>query len=101
MSSQLPPDLSKLGDQLAHATQRAATARRRRADLRTRLAATAAAAAVALAVLFPGVLGSADRDNRLLQFAASGASYVPTACDQPRGATFAATRPCAAPGETD
>jgi hypothetical protein len=101
MSSQLPPDLSKLGDQLARATQRAAAARRWRVELRARLAATAAAAAVALAVLFPGVLGSADRDNQLLQFAATGASYVPTACDQPRGATFAAARPCAAPGETD
>src|SRR5688572_7730784 len=101
MSSQLPPELSKLGDQLARATQRHATARRRRADVLARLAATGVAAAVALAVLWPGALGSADRTDDLLRFATTGAAYVPTACDQPRGATFAAARPCATPGATD
>ena len=101
MSNQLPPDLSKLGDELARATDRAAAARARRGDVFARLAATGVAAALALAVLFPGGLGSADRDNDLLQFAATSVSYVPTACDQPRGATFAAARPCASPGVTD
>src|SRR5687768_14072778 len=101
MSSQLPPDLSKLGDDLARATARSVVARRRRTDLLARLAATGVAAALALAVLFPGALGSADRERDLLQFAATGVSYVPTACDQPRGATFAAARPCATPGVTD
>ena len=31
----------------------------------------------------------------------SGAPGWSVACDQPRGATFAAARPCAAPGTTD
>ena len=38
---------------------------------------------------------------RTLALAAASAVYRPTACDQPRGATFAAARPCAAPGTTD
>ena len=101
MSGPLPPDLSKLGDQLARATERHTTARRRRADLLARLAATGVAAALALAVLWPGALGSADRTDDLLRFATTGVSYVPTACDRPRGATFAAARPCATPGSTD
>lgn len=101
MSSQLPPDLSELGDELARATRRSVSARRRRADLLARLAATGVAAALALAVLFPGGLGSADREGDLLQFASTAVTYVPTACDQPRGATFAAARPCATPGVTD
>jgi hypothetical protein len=101
MTSQLPPDLSRLGDQLARATERHATARRRRVHVLARVAATAVAAALALAVLWPGALGSADRSDDMLQFATTGATYVPTACDQPRGATFAAARPCATPGVTD
>jgi hypothetical protein len=101
MSSQLPPDLSRLGDQLARATERRLAARRHRADLLARVAATGVAAALALAVLYPGALGSADRSSDVLRFATAGASYQPTACDQPRGATFAAARPCAAPGVTD
>jgi hypothetical protein len=101
MSGQLPPDLSKLGDHLARATERHATARRRRADVLGRLAATGVAAALALGVLWPGALGSADRTDDLVRFATTGVTYVPSGCERPRGATFAAARPCATPGVTD
>ena len=36
-----------------------------------------------------------------MQLAAAAIGYTPTACDRPRGATFAAARPCASPGTTD
>ena len=38
---------------------------------------------------------------RQLAIASASVIYRPAACDQPRGATFAAARPCAAPGTTD
>jgi len=101
MTEQLPPDLSDLGDQLARATARRVSARRRRAELITRLAATGVAAALAFGVLLPGALGDAERTAGALQLASTRTVYVPTACDQPRGATFAAARPCASPGVTD
>jgi hypothetical protein len=101
MSEQLPPDLSRIGDQLVRATERRVEARRRRTALLARLAATGVAAALALAALYPGVLGRAERSADALRLASSGTSYVPTACDQPRLATFAAARPCASPGVTD
>jgi hypothetical protein len=100
MSAPLPPDLSRLGDALARATDRQARARRRRSELTARIAATGAAAALAFAVLHPGALGTAERSD-LLQLASADAGYVPVACDQPRGATFAAVRPCGSPGTTD
>jgi hypothetical protein len=94
----LPPDLARLGDQLNAATARAGARARRRALL-VRLGATGAAAAIALAMFAPGVLQPTD-GARTLAVAASSV-YRPMACDQPRGATFAAARPCATPGTTD
>ena len=99
MHDRLPPDLARLGDQLAGATRRDRARRRRKAGL-ARLGFTGAAAALALAVFAPGVLQPSD-GARTLAIAAASTSYRPMACDQPRGATFAAARPCAAPGETD
>ncbi|MDQ1514093.1 MAG: hypothetical protein QOC59_1935, partial [Microbacteriaceae bacterium] len=61
MTEPLPPDLSRLGDALARATERDAQARARRRDAARRLAATAAAAAMAVGVFLPGVLGGGDR----------------------------------------
>src|SRR5215218_9133340 len=98
MPDSLPPDLAQLGDQLATATARASARRRRNAQLR-RLGVTGAAAALALAVFVPGGLQPSDGARTLAL--ASTVTYRPVACDQPRGATFAAVRPCAAPGTTD
>jgi|SRR5215208_2312735 len=99
MAEQLPPDLSRLGDEIDRAAARRLRARRRRAERRRRLAVTAAAAAVAVIAIAPGVLQPATRsaENAL---ASTGGRYKPVACDQPRGATFAAVRPCASPGAT-
>jgi len=99
MPDSLPPDLAHLGDRLASATARASARRRRRAQL-ARLGVTGAAAALALAVFAPGALQPGD-GARNLALASAAAIYRPAACDQPRGATFAAARPCAAPGTTD
>src|ERR671910_2724250 len=100
MHEPLPPDLDRLGDKIAAATTRARARVHRRKVLLARLAATGAAAALALGVFAPGALHPSD-SARTLAIAAASASFKPTACDQPRGATFAAARPCAAPGTTD
>ena len=65
-----------------------------------RLGVTGAVAALAVAVFAPGALHPGD-SARQLAIASAGVIYRPAACDQPRGATFAAARPCAAPGTTD
>jgi hypothetical protein len=100
MHEQLPPDLARLGDQIATATARARARDHRRKVVLARLAATGAAAALALGAFAPGALHPSD-SARSLAIAAASVSFKPTACDQPRGATFAAARPCAAPGTTD
>jgi hypothetical protein len=99
MHDPLPSDLARLGDQLGTATARA-RARARRKALLARLGATGVAAVIALAMFAPGALEPTD-GARTLAIAAAGTVYRPMACDQPRGATFAAARPCAAPGTTD
>jgi hypothetical protein len=100
MAEQLPPDLSRLGDEIDRATARRFRERRRRAERRRRLAVTVAATAMALAVFGPGVLSPATRglDTALVS---SHVGYQPVSCDQPRGATFAALQPCASPGVTN
>ena len=99
MPDALPPDLAQLGDHLATATARSSARRRRHAQL-ARLGVTGTAAALALAVFAPGGLQPSD-GARTLALASAGVAYRPAACDHPRGATFAAARPCAAPGTTD
>jgi len=99
MHDPLPPDLARLGDQLAAATVRA-RARARRNSRMARLGITGVAAAMAVAVFAPGALHPGD-SARQLAIASASVIYRPAACDQPRGATFAAARPCAAPGTTD
>jgi hypothetical protein len=97
MAEPLPPDLSRLGDEIDRATVRRAKERRRRAERRRRITVTALAAAAALAVIGPGALQPATRDAN---DALASTRYEPKACDQPRGATFAVARPCASPGAT-
>ena len=99
MHDPLPPDLARLGDQLAVATARAGARVRRRKRM-ARLGVTGAAAALAIGVFAPGALHPSD-GARTLAIAAASVSFKPTACDQPRGGTFAAARPCATPGTTD
>jgi hypothetical protein len=100
MSDQLPPDLTRLGDEIHRATARRARELKRRAERRRRVGATVAAAALALIAIAPGVLQPATRSAETA-FASAPRDYRPMACDQPRGATFAAARPCASPGATN
>src|ERR671910_2348741 len=99
MHEPLPPELARLGEHLTVATERARARRRRNAGL-ARLGLTGAAAALALAAFAPGALQPSD-GTRALALASASVTYRPVACDRPRGATFAAARPCAAPGSTD
>jgi hypothetical protein len=97
MREPLPPELARLGDDLAAATARSARADRRRSALRKRFAVTTAAALLAFAALAPAQLQRGDAPVRL----AAAIGYKPSGCDRPSGATFAAARPCASPGATD
>jgi hypothetical protein len=100
MTEPLPPELSRLGDAIARATEARVVARRRRNAVLARMGATGIAASLALAALAPGVLQPGDGAPSPL-LASSRVVYQPMACDRPRGATFAAARPCASPGSTD
>ena len=88
----LPPDLSRLGDELAAAAARSLARRRRQTALLMRGGATALAAALAFAVLVPAALGPAQRApsglDRLLANGPTVRESVPTGCDQPRGTRF-------------
>jgi hypothetical protein len=77
---ELPPDLARLGEELAGAARRAAARRERR----RRVAVAAVVGAAAFAALTPAALGPAQRE---LPFAeASGRSAQ--GCDLPRGARY-------------
>ena len=78
---ELPPDLARLGDDLARAT-RHATARRER---RRRIAYAAAVGAAAFVALTPAALDPAQRE---LTFASAAPNYAEPGCDHPRGARF-------------
>jgi hypothetical protein len=93
--SNLPPDLQRLGDELAGAAARAATADRLRREGRRRLALTAVVGALVFATLTPGALGPANREVRLAALPQAG--LAPPGCDQPRGARF--TLPACADGK--
>ena len=101
MPEPLPPDLSRLGAELERATERRTRTLRRRAERRRRALATGLAA-VAVTVVATFELQDSDRAAPPSGIAAAPVThYRPVACDQPRGATFAAVRPCASPGATD
>jgi hypothetical protein len=95
MHDPMPPDLARLGDQLAAATTRSAHKERRR----RRMAVTAAVTALAFVAVAPGAVQRGESPVRLATATAVG--YTPSGCDMPRGATFAAVRPCASPGTRD
>jgi hypothetical protein len=78
----LPPDLNRLGDQLAAAAAGTRDKRRRHAELRRRLAVAGITGAIAFAVLTPASLGPAIRDFTL------ASAVVRPGCDHPRGSGF-------------
>jgi hypothetical protein len=78
----LPPDLERLGEQLAAAAA-STRDRRRRAEQRRRLAIAAVAGAIALVVLTPGRLSPAIRE-----FTLANATVLPPGCETPRGSGF-------------
>jgi hypothetical protein len=87
----LPPDLSRLGDELTSATARALAARRHRRALLGRGAATALAGVLAIAVLSPAALGPAQLAPRQLAESPAPslvASDVESGCDLGRGSRF-------------
>jgi hypothetical protein len=82
--ARLPPDLDRLGDQLASAAGRTLERRRRRSERRRRMATAGVIGAVAFAVLTPAQLGPAVRT---LSGASLAAAVDPRPwCERPRGA---------------
>jgi hypothetical protein len=82
----LPPDLDRLGQQLAGAAGSTLAARRRRAERRRRVAGAAVVGALAFAALTPGPLGTGvhdlDRANLV------GAGVEPIGCEDAHGRSF-------------
>lgn len=83
----LPPDLERLGEQLAAAAGRTLADRRRRRERTWRLAIAGVVGALSFAALTPADLGPAIRVLAGTPIAAAGESYPP-GCDHPRGAGF-------------
>jgi hypothetical protein len=88
MSYGLPPELSRLGDELSSAAERTRDRRRHRAERRRRVAATVLAGALIFAALTPAALEPAHRD--VVQVASV------RGCDPPRSDKFPHTG-CGAP----
>ncbi len=82
----LPPDLSRLGDDLQAAAERSLTARRRRAD-RARRPGVAMVAALIFAARTPAALEPAERLPGLVT-AGAAETFPPPPCDRPSGASF-------------
>jgi hypothetical protein len=79
----LPPDLARIGDELAAAAARSLRARRRRAIV-VRCATTAVAGVLAFAALSPARLGTAEGGRPGTTVLASSPAHA--GCDQLRGA---------------
>jgi hypothetical protein len=79
----LPPDLSRIGDELTAAATRSLRARHRRA-LAARWVATAVAGALVFAALTPARLGTAVGGGPVATVLASTSAHA--GCDQLRGA---------------
>jgi hypothetical protein len=88
----LPPDLSRLGDQLTAAAARSLAARRHRRRLVARGVATAVAGVLAIAVLSPAALGPAQLGPQPLGPTSAAPTFISDAvtssCDQGRGSHF-------------
>jgi hypothetical protein len=79
----MPPDLDRLGEQLASAAGRTMDRRRRR-EQRRRLTVAGLVGAIAFAALTPAQLGPAIRDLTRTPLAAA----EPPGCDHSRGSGF-------------
>jgi hypothetical protein len=81
----LPPDLDRLGEQLASAAVKTLSKRWRRSEQRRRVTVAGIVGAIAFAAMTPATLGPAMR-----QLASSPlATYeVPPGCEHPRGSGF-------------
>jgi hypothetical protein len=88
----LPPDLERLGDQLATAATSTREQRRRHADQRRRLAVAGSIGAIAFAVLTPAQLGPAIR-----QLTLANATIVPPGCEHLHGSGYMLPRCGTAP----
>jgi hypothetical protein len=87
MSYGMPPELSRLGDQLSSAAERTRERRRRRAERRRRLAAVGLAGALLFAAMTPAALEPASRYDQAASL---------RGCDPPRSDKFPHTG-CGAP----
>jgi hypothetical protein len=90
----LPPDLDRLGQQLAGAAGNTLAARRRRAERRRRIALAAVAGALTFAVLTPGPLGTGVRDFDHANLVGAGVEQI--GCEDSRGRSFILP-PCEGP----
>jgi hypothetical protein len=91
----LPPDLSRVGDELVAAAARSLRAQRRR-TFAIRSAGTILVAALVFAALTPARLGPAQTADPSASVLASmaGSTVSSSGCDQPRGARFGLPRAC-------
>jgi hypothetical protein len=81
----MPPDLDRLGEQLESAAGRRLAQRRRRSELRRRLAVSGVLGAIAFAALTPAQLGPAIRT---LSGAPLATATERPWCEHPRGVNF-------------
>jgi len=88
----LPPDLDRLGDQLARAAGDTLAARRLRREQRLRVALAAVIGAVAFAAFTPADLGQGVRRLGDVQLVAA---TIPAGCEHARGDGYVLPR-CAA-----
>lgn len=88
--SDLPPDLSRLGDELTAAVGRSVARReRRRVRIATRLAGIAVVVAIGFAALTPQALSPDDeRPSIEIGAAIASAGEPPVRCDKPSGVRF-------------
>jgi hypothetical protein len=82
----LPPDLDRLGQQLAGAAGSTLAARRRRAERRRRVTGAAVIGAFAFAALTPGPLGTGVRDLGHANLVGAGVEQI--GCENSRGRSF-------------
>jgi hypothetical protein len=84
----MPPDLDRLGEQLASAAGKTLARRQRRSEQRRRMTIAGIVGAIAFATMTPASLGPAVRQLAGSPLATAAVSYVPPGCDHPRGSGF-------------
>jgi hypothetical protein len=88
----MPPDLDRLGEQLASAAGQTLAKRRRRSEQRRRMTIAGLLGAVAFATMTPASLGPAIRDFAGASLATAATEYVPPGCERPHGSGFMLSR---------